>query len=512
MRDFTANPILFRIKRINKDVIDSTHSPVMMLGSAFHQAMEVYYGGSDEVIVTDEQDAILKATAHGLEFIEKYPDGFIGWNTTYQNKQQVMEKFSFAFNSYVQEIPYQKDIIISIEEELKEKVDIEWRGERLTLPVPLVGYTDKIVEEDGKLIIEDYKTTSSFSDEEKIDGYKILQAVVYYLLVYAKYGREPYALRYREVKVSKNRDGAPQVKTYEIVFAENELFFDFFFRYYDDMTRALNGEMVYMPNITALYDNEVAILAYIHRLDIDTDLAAQMKAEKVSNITDVLKSKIANASSMKKLLKTVEKQFVSAKTLNYETMEIHERIEAKMAEHGMLLKHAGTVSGATVDLFKFSPSIGIKMSKIASYGADIEQVVGVSGVRILAPIPNSTFIGVEVPRTTRTFYNSAPKAHGIVVPIGMDIYGEMQSLDIESAPHILIAGTTGGGKSFMLRSLLNSLQGNADFWLADPKRCRASRSTVRTVRRRTRGYSRDARRAYNRDGSSLCRDESQWIS
>lgn len=473
MKKFSENPILFRIKYINREVIDSTHSPVLMLGSALHNAFEVYYGGSDTIIVTDEADAIQKGLQTGLEFIEKYPDGMVGWNTTYQNKQQVMDKFTFAFQSYVKEIPYETTNIVSTEEEFCEKVRVEWRNQILDLPVALKGYTDKIIEReiDGvkELVIVDYKSCSSFSDDEKIDASKIVQAVIYYFLVYAKTGRRPYSLEYHEIKVSKNRDGSPQVKKYEIVYAENELFFDFFLRFYDDMTRAINGEMVWVPNFSALYDNEIAIIAYIHRLDQPAEMAAEMQRNKVTNITDLLKTKIASASSMKKLLKTVEAQFVSAKTMNYEQMTIEQRVESKMAEHGMLLKHVDTIQGTAVDLYRFTPSIGIKMSRIASYGADIEQVVGVSGVRILAPIPNSTYIGFEVPRAERVFHGSAPKSSGIVVPVGIDIAGGTQYIDIESAPHILIAATTGGGKSYMLRSILNSIEGNADFWLADPK-------------------------------------------
>lgn len=472
MRAFSVNPILFRIKYLNHETIDSTHSPVLMLGNAFHNAMEVYYGGSDEIVVTDEADAIKKGLEVGLKFIEDYPDGMVGWNTTYQGKQQVMDKFTFAFNSYVSEMPYLTQNILSTEEEMEEKVRVEWRGETVDLPVALKGYTDKIIEEDGKLIIIDYKTCTKFSDPDKIDAYKIIQAVVYYFLTYAKTGRQPHAMRYEEVKVTKNSKGdagKPQVRTYEIVYAENELFFDFFLRYYDDMTRAINGEMVWIPNVSAMYDNEIAVIAYINRLDMPEEMANQMQHDQVSNITDLLKSKIANANSMKKLLKTVESQFTTAKTMNYEDMTIEQRVETKMAEHGMLLKHHDTAQGSTVDLYRFTPSIGIKMSRIASYGADIEQVVGVSGVRILAPIPNSTYVGFEVPRTERLYHGAGPKADGINVAVGMDLHGEVQHIDIESAPHVLIAGTTGGGKSVMLRSILNSIKGNAEFWLADPK-------------------------------------------
>jgi len=441
-----------------------------MLGSAFHHAMEVYYGGSDEIIVSNESEAIQYGLQSGLDYIEKYPDGMIGWNTTYQSKQQVMEKFSFAFNSYVQEMPYKTDNVMLIEEGLHEAIDVEWAGQKLKLPVALKGYPDRVDElENGEIEIIDYKTVSAFTKEDKIDASKIIQAVVYYFLVYAKTGKQPARTVYEEVKVSKNRDGSPQVRRYDFNYAENEMFFDFFFRFYGDMIRAINGEMVWIPNIDALFDNEIALVAYINRLDEPDEVAKQMKEAQVENITELLRDKIARASNMNKLMKTIEEQFISGKTLNYKDMKTEERIESKMAEHGMLLKHVDTQQGATVDVYRFDPSIGIKMSKITTYTADIEQVIGKSGVRILAPIPNTTYIGFEIPREQRVFHDSAPKAKGLVAPVGIDTYGQPQDINVEEAPHILIAGTTGGGKSVMLNSMLESLKGNADFWLGDPK-------------------------------------------
>lgn len=470
MRSFSTNPVLFRIKYINHEYIDTTHSPVLMLGSAFHNAMEVYYGGSDEIIVSNESEAIEKGLETGLKFIEEYPDGMISWNATYQGKQQVMEKFSFAFNSYVAEIPYKTDNIFMIENGLHHKIDVEWKGQRLTLPVPLKGYPDRVDRLDnGDIEIIDYKTAASFPNEEKIDAAKILQAVVYYFLVYAEIGVPPTRTVFEVVKVSKNRDGGKQVRRYDFDYAENELFFDFFFRFYGDMIRALNGEMVWVPNIEAMFDNEVALIAYINRLDEPEELAEQMKKEQVDNINDLLQKKVASASNMNKLMKTLEKSFVSGKTLNYKDMEIQDRIRTKMAEHGMLLNYVDTIESNTVDLYRFDPSVGIKMSKIASYVADIEQVTGTSKVRILAPIPDTTYVGFEVPRKERVFCGAAPKSDGLSVPVGIDIHGQTQFIDITTMPHGLIAGTTGGGKSVLLRSMLNSLEGQADFWLADPK-------------------------------------------
>ncbi len=446
-----------------------------ILGQAFHKAMEVYYGGVDEIVVTNESEAIEQGLKAGMEFIELYNENYINYQTTIPNKQKLFDKFSFAFNAYVSEMPYDSKNIemISVEELLEEYIDIEWRGQRLALPIKLKGYSDKIIREDGKLKVVDYKTAYAFSNPDKIDGGKILQAVFYYLLVFAKYGEAPYSMIYEEVKHTKNSKGGNQVQQYEIIFEENHQFFDFFFRLYDDVTRGIGGEMVYVPNIQAMFDNELAMVSYIHRLDVSEELAEQMKEQKVENITDLLKAKLQNAANMEKLMKTVEKQFVSAKNLNYSKMKNEEKIKVKMMEYGMMLDFDSKIEGNTVDLYRYTPAIGLKMSRIASYVADVEQVLGVSGIRVLAPIPDTSMVGFEVPRSERTFPTLKKIPEGTNVAIGVDVMGETFHFDMTQAPHILIAGATGSGKSVCMSSLIKQLnkapKKDIELHLFDPK-------------------------------------------
>ncbi|KKT72153.1 MAG: Cell division FtsK/SpoIIIE, partial [Candidatus Collierbacteria bacterium GW2011_GWB1_44_6] len=471
MVQFTTNPVLFKIKYINGDRYDTTSSPSQVIGQAFHSAMEVYYRGNIDMMPKDESEAIEFGLKTGMAFIENYPDGFIGYNTTVQTKQKMYDLFSFAFTSYVKELPYSGEKIMAIEDKIEENVDITWKGTKLNLPVKLKGYIDKIVElPDGKMVIKDYKTCRAFSDPEKIDGGKIIQAVQYYLLAYAKYGVEPYSMVYEEVKTTKNADGSKQVKIYEIVYAENELYFDFYFRLYEDITNALNGHMVYVPNVQTLFDNEVAMISYIHRLDVEEERAKQMKKLKVDNITDVLKKKIQNAGNMRKLLKAIESKFISAKSINYNSMENHEKIQTKLMEYGMMVQFDSKVDGATVDLYRFMPSIGLKMSKLKSYTADIEQVLGKTGIRVLAPIPNTSLVGFEVPRDERV-YPKLPASKGFELAIGQTIMGDVRYFDIRNAPHMLVAGSTGSGKSVFLNALIKQLMKleKVDLHLFDPK-------------------------------------------
>lgn len=472
MRLFSTNPVLFKILYINRDRFDTTTNISAVIGQAFHEAMEVYYGGNDSFTITSESEAIEFGLKVGMEFIERYNDGFIKFSSTIQNKQKAFDLFSFCFNSYIKEKNRDQDVVISTEEKIVEYIDVEWKGQRLTLPIKLKGYIDKIVrDKQERLKLIDYKTCYAFSNPEKIDAYKMIQAVMYYLLTYAKTGEAPYSLIYEEVKYSKNADGSSQVRNYEVVFEDNELFFDFFFRFYEDMTKALNGEMVYVPNLDSMFDNEVAIISYIHRLDVSEDQAKLMKKHKVSNLTELLKKEIQSAGNMRKLLKSVETNFVSAKNLNYDKMKNEEKIKTKLLEHGMLVDFDSIISGSSVDLYRFTPSIGLKMSRIKSYVDDVEQVLGISNIRILAPIKDSSMVGFEIPRKDRVF-PTVPVGSDFNIAIGQTIMGEARRFDIRQAPHILVAGSSGSGKSVFLNSLIEQLTKipNSEIHLYDPKR------------------------------------------
>jgi hypothetical protein len=298
----------------------------------------------------------------GMDYLDKYNDGWIKYTETVPNKQKAQEILAFTFNAYVKENPYNNgDHLISTEEKIVENVNVEWRGKHVELPIALKCYPDKIIERDEKLKIVDYKTVTSFSRPDKIDGRKMLQSVILYFCVASKYGKEPYSMIFEEVKKTKNRDGSEQVKRYEIVYSENELFFDFFFRYYEDSVKFLNGEAVYLPNVDAMFDGDISIIAYIHRLDEEDEVAKQMKALKVDNITELLKKKIHSANSMKKFLTTVEKEFISAKNLNYTKMKNEEKIQTKLMEHGMMLQYDSVIKGHSFDLYRYSQSIGLMM-------------------------------------------------------------------------------------------------------------------------------------------------------
>jgi S-DNA-T family DNA segregation ATPase FtsK/SpoIIIE len=142
----------------------------------------------------------------------------------------------------------------------------------------------------------------------------------------------------------------------------------------------------------------------------------------------------------------------------------------------------GTVTGPHVTRYELRLAPGIKMSKVATLKDDLAYALAAEQVRILAPIPGKQAVGVEVPNRVRKMvhlgdvFQDAPKGWSpLSVWLGKDIAGKAIGTDLAKQPHILIAGTTGSGKSGCVNAMLSSLLLRADpnevrLVLVDPKR------------------------------------------
>lgn len=458
---------MFKINYINGEYLQTTSSVSSVLGKACHKALQTYLGGNPDLPApADESEAIKLGHAVGLEHLQTTHDGFIEWNNTIPDRAKLQERYAFAYFGYIKEYNIRKeakDIIFS-EKMLKHNVDIEGK----ILPVKLKGFPDLVyLDKKNKVVVDDHKFVSKYSAVDEIDGEKLIQAVFLFFLVSAEIGKPVDRVRFREYKIVPNQDKSPQTREYEIVFSEVPMAFDLFFRYYEDVTNALLGKQVFVPNLRAMYDREVSLMAYIHRLDVDEERARAFKEMKVENITDFLKQKIQKDGTMKKYLDTVVKKFISANTLNYKDMKIEEQIKMKLAEHGLGIDFDSKVVGNSVTLYRYEPSIGLKMSKIEAYTKDIEQVTKTSGLRIIAPLPHSGLIGFEIPNKERTFPVNKHKSENLIV--GLDIIGDPVELIVEDMPHLLVAGSAGSGKSNFLTGVISQCKKKYDVIIFDPK-------------------------------------------
>ncbi len=141
-------------------------------------------------------------------------------------------------------------------------------------------------------------------------------------------------------------------------------------------------------------------------------------------------------------------------------------LQESLALHGVETRLMGMTVGPTVTRFELELGPGVKVARVTSLNRDIAYSMAAVDVRILAPIPGKSAIGVEVPNESRQLVSlgdliSSPEAraavHPLDVAIGKDIAGRAVFLNLATTPHLLIAGATGAGKSSGLNSIITSL-------------------------------------------------------
>jgi DNA segregation ATPase FtsK/SpoIIIE, S-DNA-T family len=137
-----------------------------------------------------------------------------------------------------------------------------------------------------------------------------------------------------------------------------------------------------------------------------------------------------------------------------------------LAAHGVETTLVGYTVGPTVTRFELELGPGVKVARVTSLHRDIAYAMASPDVRILAPIPGRSAIGVEVPNRQRSLValgdllateESIGATHPLDVPLGRDISGKTVVVNLADMPHVLISGATGAGKSSCINSLITSL-------------------------------------------------------
>jgi DNA segregation ATPase FtsK/SpoIIIE, S-DNA-T family len=241
--------------------------------------------------------------------------------------------------------------------------------------------------------------------------------------------------------------------------------------------------------------NEAVLSAWQNRsvAEID-DLEDELEIE--DEALTAIHEKISQASNKKQERITFPKKKIridlplallneqSGQAIAADTQAGAAKIQKTLENFGINVEMAETKVGPTVTQYTFKPAEGVKVSRIITLNNDLSLALAAHPIRIEAPIPGQSLVGVEVPNRAKAIVGLREiledkvfkgRKHNMMIALGKDVSGTAWIYDITRMPHLLVAGATNSGKSVCLNTLIISLlyQNNPEdlrFIMVDPKR------------------------------------------
>lgn len=413
---FLRNQVEFQKRYIAK-VWDNAKSPSMVVGTAFHKALELHYNGK----------SINDAITGGLEEINFTSDYEIDFGKT-GSREKMIADYTNLVNKYFEEAPDFGDIV-GVEKRLEGKVS----------NVPMVGVIDLIARKDGELWLHDHKSVHAYSPEEEENYKYLLQGYIYLVLAEAILGEKVAGVVFGEIKKSINRDGSPQRR--EVSYDRQSLL-----EFSPVATKIITNVFDYVNNDNSkFFPNPSDQMNGLESMQIVSNLEEGFDAARVKK-----KTKVADRFAPRNITVDVDSADGAPEDL----------ILRKFIEFGIGGVMGETHTGASIIKYTFKPNRGVAMSSIAKRADDLAIALKSKYVRIEAPIAGTDLVGVEVPnenRRTVPLDDSYLRPGTLEFPLGEDVFGKVHYGDITKMPHLLIAGQTGSGKSVMLNVILHCL-------------------------------------------------------
>lgn len=424
---FLNNQIQFKKRYIAK-VYDEPSSPALVVGKAMHKMIEERLKGQ----------SIEVAIQSGLQEIENIADYEIDYGKT-GSREKIIDQYQKLSTIVINELPAYDDIL-AIEDRVECELSI--RNKK----IPMKGYIDLVRDLGDTLEIVDWKSVTSYSDEDTENWAYLIQSWIYVQLIEFKYKKPVSRVVFKEIKKTINRDGMPQIKDYVLDRHGIEEANDVIGRVVKAVSDYVdNPNATYFPNPRDMMNGaqSMHIVAQMEGVAVRTVHTTERR-EKFAPVNTVVVEDIADDSGS-------------------ET----ERIMAKLVEFGVGGRIDEVVKSSTVDTYLLKPNRGVKMSKLASMGDDLSLALGSDAVRVIAPIYGTQTVGIEVPHE-QSFSKFDGKATSHQIPIGVDTMNNVIYDDIAKMPHMLIGGQTGSGKSVFIRNIIQSLN-NCEVDIIDMK-------------------------------------------
>jgi len=413
---FLNNQIQFKKRYIAK-VYDEPSSPALVVGKAMHKMIEERLKGQ----------SIEVAIQSGLQEIENIADYEIDYGKT-GSREKIIDQYQKLSTIVINELPAYDDIL-AIEDRVECELSI--RNKK----IPMKGYIDLVRDLGDALEIVDWKSVTSYSDEDTENWAYLIQSWIYVQLIEFKYKKPVSRVVFKEIKKTINRDGMPQIKDYVLDRHGIEEANDVIGRVVKAVSDYVdNPNATYFPNPRDMMNGaqSMHIVAQMEGVTVRTVHTTE-RHEKFAPVNTVVAEDIASDDGSETDL-----------------------IKGKLVEFGIGGRVEKVIKSNTVDTYMFRPNRGVKMSKIATMGDDLSLALGSDAVRVIAPVYGTKTVGIEVPHE-QSFPTFDGKGSSHQIPIGVDTMNTVIYDDIAKMPHMLIGGQTGSGKSVFLRNIIQSL-------------------------------------------------------
>jgi DNA segregation ATPase FtsK/SpoIIIE, S-DNA-T family len=216
-------------------------------------------------------------------------------------------------------------------------------------------------------------------------------------------------------------------------------------------------------------------------------IVAEAQKKKLASQNPFLVQQETHLPKPKEPMPTLELLYHPAKRANFIDQEALEEIarlvESKLADYKIMAEVVGIYPGPVITRFELDLAPGVKVSRISSLSMDLARSLSAAAVRVVEVIPGKPYVGIELPNMSRetVFLSDVVSSEQFTsskspttIVLGQDIAGEAVVADLAKMPHVLVAGTTGSGKSvgvnvMILSMLYKSTPDDVRFIMIDPK-------------------------------------------
>ena len=463
----------------------SKRSASSIAGNAYHEALRCYF----EALMEGKPElSIIDAQSVAFLYIEEVPANDWKLQKTTPTIEKAKSTAVTSANALIENFYKEKDVYLS---DLAEVLAVEKRYEAWVtingadIPLPCHGILDLMIKtKDGRTVIIDHKSKSAYTDEKEIVLVRGKQAIAYVKMVETVDDVHVDEVWFIENKISKNRDNTPQMRKFLLPL--------------DEDSRALYESMLYSPlrrMVNAVADPDYDFVANDANMMSDKaemyEFWCRTQIAEVSDFNYIPEAKRDMMAKRQRKIKDSSVKMVSPKAItefrkhaasfiqfDYSMTNLTnpEKIEHVLRTLGFLANVAHEIKGYSSDTYLLEASAGMKLSALSNFRLDIANALDVPNVRIaknLVVYEGKSYLSIEAnkKREEDLVWESSLR-DGYKIPLGKDNYKRTVYWDLEnhSAPHMLVCGGTGSGKSVCLRSTIKyALEAGMEVIIFDPK-------------------------------------------